>query len=514
LYMAVYVPRFAHDVFISYAHANNEALISGEDGWVSNFDKDLTHHLTTELGRKDYFSVFRDNSVLRPHDDFANKLDKAALNSAVLVAISSQSYVESEWCRRELAEFSNQKAAAFGLQLGERYRVFRVDLEKVDKPHAEIPEFFYNRMLGQPFYEMEDDVEQPYRRTKPDNDDQRYWKSIRRLARHIAELLRQMKETVQPQVSVTARKTVYMAETADDLEEQRIAVKSALEQQDRARSALTSQGIRVVPEYPLSLGDPGLAASLREAIRSADLAVHLFGQLPGRKPVGETRSIVQLQWDLAAEAARERNLRRIAWLHGELDVKKANDQHRTFLQGLESDTNGTLPAEILRIGIEELREIVLKRLFPPDAAETTPDERLEEIDRLVYLTYLPTDRDGAIQIKETLRKERLDVKLFRYDDRDPLMLARIHSASLEKSDGVVIVYGSDSLWLDRVVEETRTAVKARARKNPVRVVCICDAPPEQKDSPLDIGYEKFIVANCRDGVQPEDLKKFVELVKA
>jgi hypothetical protein len=299
------------------------------------------------------------------------------------------------------------------------------------------------------------------------------------------------------------------------LEDQRNSVKSALEQHHQIKAALNEQGLRVIPEFPLSLGNPKLATELREIICSADMTVHLIGSLPGKAPVGESLSLVQLQWELAGEVAREKNIQRLAWIADDVDINKVREQHRAFLQSLEEEHSDRLAGEILRIGIEELREILLQRLFPPVVpVNDSEGKEQEEIDRLVYLTYLPADRDEAVKIKEALRRERLDVKMFRYEDRDPQMLARIHNASLEKSDGVMIFYGTDSAWLDKLVDEARDARKARAKKNPLKVVCICDGPPDLKPYEVEVEYERFIIANCRNGVESDDLKKFVELIKA
>lgn len=515
--MAVFVPGFTNDVFISYAHANNEPLTEGDDGYVTKFYENLTQFLTAELGRREYFEIYRDENELRGSDDYEARLDTSFLNSAILVSISSQSYVESEWCRRELIEFTNHRHSRFALKVGETYRVFRADHGPVRELHPEIPQYFFDRMIGYKFFQTEDGIDQPFRRTRPDNDDQRYWKALRRIARDIAQLLRQMKNMTKPQSHLTPGspgKTVYLAEVADDLEDQRNGVKSALEQHNEVKAALAGQGLRVIPEFPLSIGDPGLTKALRQAIQNADMTVHLIGQLPGKTPVGETRRLVQLQWELAGEVASEKSLQRLAWLANDLDINKAKEPHRTFLQSLE-ESGESSSAEILRLGIEELREILLKRLFPPTpSTNVSKEEGQEEIDRLVYLTYLPADRDGAVQIKDALRRERLDVKLFRYEDRDPQMLARIHNASLEKSDGVMIYYGTDALWLDKLVEEARDTLRARARKNPLKVVCICDGSRDTKQNPVEVDFDRFVVANCRDGVQPEDLKKFVELIRA
>jgi hypothetical protein len=251
-----FVPGFKHDIFISYAHANNESLMEDDDGWVTKFYENLTQFLTAELGRREYFSIWRDNDKLRGNDDFEAKLDMAFLDSAVLVSICSQSYVESAWCRRELIAFSEHAHPLYTLKVGETYRTFRVEFE----PIREIPEvlqqgrvkeklsYFFDRMLGHKFYETEDGVDQPFRRTKPDNDDQRYWKAMRLIARDIAQLLRQMKKMAQPAVTIVTGKTVYLAETADDLEDQRSSVKTALEQHRQVKAALNGQGLRVIPE--------------------------------------------------------------------------------------------------------------------------------------------------------------------------------------------------------------------------------------------------------------------------
>lgn len=517
-----FVPGFEHDVFISYAHANNVPMTKEGKGFITNLFEDLTQFLTAELGRREYFSIWLDREELRRNEDFEAKLNSSFLKSAVLVCLCSQSYVESAWCRRELISFSNHRHPRFELKVGDAgsYRIFRVDLDEVVERHPDVPPFFFERMLGHKLYEeIEGGVDVPFRRSDPSGDDQRYWNAVRRLAHDIAQLLRQMKKAALQNenggvVVAAPAKTVFLAETADDLEDQRLGVKSALEQQSRARAALTGMGLRVLPEFPLSLGDPGLTDKLREALRGADMSVHLIGALPGKTPVNETRTLVRLQWELASEVARERQLPRVAWLCGDLDPAKVKEQHREFLRSLE-EAGGGSPPEVLRIGIEELRELLLGRLFPPappDAGKGKEEE--EEINRMVYLTYLPEDKEGAVQLKDALRRERLDVKLFRYDDRDPQMLARIHGAALEKSDGVVIFYGTNALWLDQLVEEARDTLKARAKKNPLKVVCICDGPPEPKDSPVEVDYDKFVIANCREGVRPDGLKAFVELLKS
>src|SRR5712692_1321994 len=46
-----YVPGFAHDVFISYAHVDNLPLTEGDEGWISKFHASLEVQLRQILGR-------------------------------------------------------------------------------------------------------------------------------------------------------------------------------------------------------------------------------------------------------------------------------------------------------------------------------------------------------------------------------------------------------------------------------------------------------------------------------
>jgi len=43
---------FENDVFISYAHLDNQAVIEGQSGWISKFDRALKIRLGQLLGRE------------------------------------------------------------------------------------------------------------------------------------------------------------------------------------------------------------------------------------------------------------------------------------------------------------------------------------------------------------------------------------------------------------------------------------------------------------------------------
>ena len=98
-----YVTEFEHDVFVSYAHADNQVAIGGETGygWVTTLRHNLIH--ATGALRKD---VYIDHQ-LKPGAPFDADLRSKVERSALLLIVLSQSYIESDWCGKELEHFVN-----------------------------------------------------------------------------------------------------------------------------------------------------------------------------------------------------------------------------------------------------------------------------------------------------------------------------------------------------------------------------------------------------------------------
>src|SRR4051794_33454996 len=109
-----YVREFQNDVFISYAHADNEKNPLGVS-WVNDFVQNLQVELRRRLGGTHDLKMFFDHRDLRGHDHLRVLLENVQ-SSAVFVAICSPSYVSRPWTRDELA--------AFGAAAGDSGRIF------------------------------------------------------------------------------------------------------------------------------------------------------------------------------------------------------------------------------------------------------------------------------------------------------------------------------------------------------------------------------------------------------
>ncbi|MEB3313091.1 MAG: hypothetical protein VKL98_02985, partial [Cyanobacteriota bacterium] len=87
--------KFSRDLFISYAHLDNQVSPEGLEGWVSWFHRALEIRLSELLGEK---PRIRRDEKLQGNDDFPQTILEQFPQLALLVSILSPRYVRSPWC--------------------------------------------------------------------------------------------------------------------------------------------------------------------------------------------------------------------------------------------------------------------------------------------------------------------------------------------------------------------------------------------------------------------------------
>ena len=95
--------EFEPDLFISYAHLDDQPLMDGQTGWISTFHKVLAIRLAMLRGEEP--RIWRDDSRLQGNDFLTPAIMKALAESQLLVSVLSPRYLKSEWCMQELANF-------------------------------------------------------------------------------------------------------------------------------------------------------------------------------------------------------------------------------------------------------------------------------------------------------------------------------------------------------------------------------------------------------------------------
>ena len=105
--------EFESDLFVSYAHIDDQALVEGQKGWISNLHRALEIRLAQLRGKQP--KIWRDPK-LTGNDVFSDKLVDRVRQVALLVSVLSPRYVNSDWCTRELRLFMDASEQAGGLR--------------------------------------------------------------------------------------------------------------------------------------------------------------------------------------------------------------------------------------------------------------------------------------------------------------------------------------------------------------------------------------------------------------
>src|ERR1051325_2917288 len=345
-------PDFDEDIFISYAHIDNEPLAEGLEGWVETLHERLQIRLNQLTGET--VSIWRDRK-LQGNDIFSETLITKLAKVAILVAILSPRYIRSEWCLRELNEFCRCATLSGGLTVGDKSRIFKV--VKTYIPLAEHP-LQLQKLLGYEFYEY-DPVRDRAKEFIPDvtnTRDIRYWERLDDLAYDIKQLIETMKEAGPVAESVAASaasatgKVIYLAETTSDLSNERALIKRELQQ----------HGHTVLPDKELPLLAPTLKEAVREYLGRSELSIHLLGASYGVIPEDADKSLAHIQSELAEE--RDTSLRRIVWMPNGLEVR--HEAQKKFISHFQFGLNGHKGTEVLQTSLEDLKQLIEERLRP------------------------------------------------------------------------------------------------------------------------------------------------------
>ena len=352
----------AADIFISYAHADDEVPQGARFGWVTTLAGELRRILRRKLGG-DGAEIWMDHQ-LAADAGVSDELRARVRESRTLVLVMSPGYQRSEWCQRELANFLMASASK-----RIRANVFVIEIEPLDRatwPRAlqdlELtPVRFWSRefddaaplLLGYPL--------------PPLDGASSYWRNLNELAHWIGARLS------APAAPVDAARIVLVAESTDDLDEQRESVAAMLRQQHFEPVPLRG--------YPRDTLEAYLQA-LRRDMREASLFVQLLGPYKGRK-LGDGEPLAALQAREALAAHGERSLQLLQWRESGLDLASVKSEaHRRLLSG----------PFVRASGIEEFRRAILDALANGGRPTSPSSSRAKPVSRRSASTCKPTAR--------------------------------------------------------------------------------------------------------------------------
>jgi hypothetical protein len=489
-----FVPGFEQDVFISYAHVDDEPFFDAVSpdqsaGWVTRLVRLLKNELAQKVGRAEGFTVWFDSYNLRGNhtlnEEIAAKVDRAAN----FVAILSPSYIASRWCQDEARLFAQRFAGDLA------GRVFVIEKAPLDDGAA-VPQPLTGRVNYRFWYRDRNEQPRTFGKPMPQQEEIQYFRQVEDIARDIHRQLRAMASGPLPAapqqgaprpMGSTANGgngagAAFLAEVTGDLEFRRLEVRRYLDQ----------QGVLVLPEASLPLGRTQFEAALDADLARSRVFVQLLGPIPGKMPPDVPDGYGWLQVDLA----RRRGMSVLQWRNPELDLTGIEwARHRELL---ELDT-------VQATSLETFKSAVVAALAPPPPP---PPPRATGDRPFVFLNTEPRHGEIAAQIRDAIRDSVALVEPLREGTAEEVRVDL--EQNLIDCDAMVMVYADNAGWARA---QLRAFLKATPRRErPVRAIPVIDAPAELKPE-LGFHLPEMVIIDGRSGIGPQAVARLSETLR-
>ena len=479
-------PRFENDIFVSYAHIDDQVIAEGQTGWISTLHRALEVRLAQLLGHE--LKIWRDPK-LQGNDVFGDKLVDRLPRVGVLISVLSPRYVKSEWCLRELNEFVS---VTNGARVADKLRVFKVVKTPIQREQVPAP---LQTVLGYEFFTV--DPQSGRQRELEVNpalatDDQRrlYHGKFEDLARDVADLLT-MLEAGDPAAAICPpagpERCVFLAETSADLNDRR----------DVIRRELQGRGITVLPDRPVPLVGDECLGYLRAQLARSCASVHMVGRNYGLVPDGASQSIVVLQNELAIERAGAGDFCRLIWMPPDVAIDDPRQQR--FVEALQSDPRNDARTDVLKTPLEDFKSVLQVRLEPPklthakEATGSGDAARPASANPRVYLVCDSRDLDHTREVEDFLFNHDCEVILPAFDG-DEAQVRQEHESNLIDCDAVVIYLGAGNVpWVRRKLGDLQK-ISGYGRTRPFDAKVIYVAAPATAEKERFRTHEATVIA--------------------
>lgn len=477
---------YKNDVFVSYAHADNEPVFDSKIQWVSNFIDDLGKFLARKLGKKngENPAIWIDHQLALNYP-LNESLTNAIAQTATYLIIMSPAYLESEWCKKEREQFFDILR-----RKGTNTRVFIIEIDEIDR--SRYPIEISEHVIPYKFWKKENESKANTLGFPSRSNDPEYSKRLVDISFDLAKELASIKDVglgappINQLMQGSAYKgSVFLAQVTDDLEEKREEIKRYLK----------DEGYRILPEdnwYP-SYDVNKLQQYIEQSLKKCQLYVQLISNLPGKKLAGGTDSVIRVQF----ETAKKLDTKMIVWRPFGINVNEVSDIN--FRQMHESEL-------VQSGGFEEFKALL------PEILKPVEKEPASTKSGFVYVCTDTIDRGYCEEaIIPKIKEKRMDyVMPLKGASNNVTVVRKFQEQNLLFCDAVVFVYcNSDP---DIVFNQVMLCRKISTDRNsPYKIVAIYDGPPEKDKIDLTIQSMNFSYLNCRENVN-EFVEKFLNIL--
>ena len=475
------MPLFNIDLFISYAHIDNQPLSVDESGWITRLHESLDTLLSMRLGKN--VRIWRDDK-LQGNDHFAQEIVEQFKSTAVLVSILTPRYLNSEWCTREVGEFCTQ--AQNQLFVDHKARVFKIIKTPVDS-ESTLPSIM-QELLGYEFFVLEDGVPMELDGVYGQQYGQDFNRKVNKLAYEISELLKKLESSdkelkKKPLTELSDKPVVYLAECTYDMKNERDAIESQL----------NCLGYQVLPDRVLPVGEQEYITAVNDLLERSQVSVHLIGHQYGAVPHGPNEeSTAYVQNRLAADQSQSNNLPRLIWLGNEALTN--SDRQQAFINELHSDAQSQRGADLLTGNVEKLKSALLtlldsieKQKNLPQFGDTGGDIDVRDEESSVYLICTEQDRKATVPLRKYLREQKISVLMPAFKG-EAAQVRAIHQQLLTHSSHIMVFYGEgEEAWKRGVDTELKKLPAYLEGRSPPDIYTYLASPPtSDKDDMVDM----------------------------
>ncbi len=500
--------KFEKDIFISYAHIDDEPLVESQNGWITEFHRVLAIRLSQLMGRRPV--IWRDPELQGNHI-FDQQIVDQFSQVAIMISILTPRYAKSDWCVKEANEFHDVCKNNIGFSVNNKARIFKVI--KTPLKVEQHPESIRN-ILGYEFYSSDPTTGRlkEFSQQLGQQTEKMYWDKMDDLANDIAMFLEDLESMEQGSGdaqggSGNSQKEglkIYLAESSFETKELR----------DNIRRELQDSGYKIFPDKQLPFVESPLIENVESFLKESQLSVHLVGESYGMIPEGTLKSIVEIQNEVAAAASSSRNLQRLIWVPEGFNPKE--ERQISFLNKLNEGNEGIEGADLIQSSLESFKEILsdkinsierenkksivakeakeAKEVVKSDTQSSTPSNG----SRIIYLISDILDIDEIKPLEDFLFENGCEVVLPIFEG-DESLIRSDHIENLKMCDAAIIFYGNaNEIWLR---SKTRDFLKISGygRENPLNLKAIyLSGPPSiskerfrSQDSEIINGMTEF-----------------------
>lgn len=491
-----FVPGFDSDVFVSYAHADNEGPHGDRiGGWVAALAAELQLEINRRLVLpKDTVKVFTDYD-LPTNKPITPELLARVRGAAVLLVVMSPYYLASDWCMRERNAFLD--VARDRIADG---RVFIVKYLNVD--HRKWPAEFGD-YEGDDFGVFDPVIGETRPVGKFDHHEPQFRQRIYQLSGKIADTLKRLAAAKRigsagagaPAVAATAGATrIFLARATDDLEDREVAL----------RNHLVSRGLQVSERRRYS-------QESREAFEAA-----VLGEMAGCRAFAQVLNEVrgpEMAYDeprrlpvLLAELARKSGLPVIQWRDRKVDPANITDDeaHRALVDGA------------MACGFDEFAQQVYETATaPPKPAPATKPAGV-----VIFVDHLPEPEDSRLaeQVRNILNDEGFEDVYLPVSTGDAAAIEESLEMLLEGADGVIEVFGSAEAASVQV-RFIKNKARLKNSKHAVAALAIVEGPPGDPEKLAELRHALgerpgLLILDSAQKLERDKLAPFIDRLRA